>query len=184
MRQRGATFSTTPQEFQHKAGWFPAEASFQTQTAQFYPSNQTTQLLIPQFTQPIAFTPYQPTYPQQVSYPQYPTYRTETYYQPEDPTQMMVFRQPIAAQHVAAPRPFTQTTPPARSQPQIVIQSPAAPQVTTIHQPRVEKQTINPQTLNFDMTTPPRFDNLKYPTPGCFSIIQRGNIPGVRISPL
>ena len=195
MRQRPANFpsSSPTQDFQQKGSWYTTDPNFAAQAPPFYTNGQPA-MMLPTFPgQAIAFQSYQPTYAQQVPYQQFQTYRTEPFYQSEDPAQMMVFKPAVAPpQPVAQPartyQSATPTTTRSSTQPQIVVQQvpqpappppPPPPQVQ-----RVEKAQMNTPSVTFDVSTQPRFDNLKYPIPGCFSIIQRGNLPGVHIVPV
>ena len=202
MRQRATNYAPAPtsQDYQQKAGWYPADPGFAPQAQPFYAGGQAPAMMISSYpTQPIAFQPFQAAYPQQVPYQQYPTGSIQ-YFQEENPAQMMVFRPtvpqpaPPVAPPVAAPRSYQPTSSPATrtaSQSQIVVQQvappppPPPPPPPVPQQPRIEKAQIQQQQqATLDVSTQPRFDNLKYPIPGCFSVIQRGNLPGIDIVPV
>lgn len=206
MRQRGITYGQPPvaAEYTQKE-WYP-DAAYAAQGAPpYYAASGGTPMMIPQYsTQPIAYQSYAP-YSQSIQTAQpylYPPFRPETGYYPEDP-QLMIYRQPVAVPTAAVPPPQPAPAPPQTMAPPPQTMAPPPPPPTRSYQstppppraiqqpvaaappaqpPRVEKTEIQPMsnTSSIDVNSQPRFDNTKYPIPGCFSIISRGNIPGIQ----
>ncbi|EAX88999.1 calcium-binding protein, putative [Trichomonas vaginalis G3] len=200
--QRGIPYAQPPVAAEYaQKDWYADPAYASQGAAPYYAAGGAPPMMLSQYpTQPITYQSYAP-YSQGIQTPQpylYSQFRPEAGYYPEDP-QLMIYRQPVAVPPTAVappqpappppqmpppqpamppqapPRSFQSTPPPPRAIQQPPQPTPPAPP------PRVEKADIQPMSnaSTIDVNTQPRFDNSKYPIPGCFSIIQRGNIPGI-----
>jgi len=102
----------------------------------------------------------------------YPVYRQEAYY-PEAEPQMLIYPQqsPQIPVQMHSHRPYA---PSPAARPQI------APNV--VNPPPVQTERVEAKQNTIDPNFVQAFDQNKFPTPGCFGLVRRGNLPSFQFS--
>ena len=174
MRQHGTGFPpmNPSMDFQQK-GWAP-DSNYQNNVQKpFYPhSNMHQQMMVQNFPPPPI--PYQNygayhQFHQNQSY-QYPYPRQEAYYSEVEP-QMILYQNPQQQNSFPQKQYQPNTAKPA--------QIPQQTQIPTKIPNRTEQieNSQNRNINNVEVSPSQTFDPTKYPTPGCFGIINRGKLP-------